>query len=152
MAAPTVKTAKDEKRHADWVDGAGTFLQGGRMARVLLIDDDAEVRDMVRKALRSAGHEVIVSEDGREGAKCFRKTPADVVITDMVMPNEDGIETIKALKREFPDVRIIAMSGGSARGGMLSAARHLGAVAVIEKPFTKTELLDAVEKALVRAD
>src|SRR5438105_4781478 len=105
------------------------------MARILIIEDDPQVRAMLEAFVRSAGHEVSVSEDGQQGTTSFRKKPADVVITDLVMPNQDGIETIVAFKKEFPKVPIIAMSGGSARDPILSAATKLGAVAILEKPF-----------------
>jgi len=118
------------------------------MARVLLIEDDPGVRTTVERLLSSAGHKVILAADGREGVRLFRANPADLVITDLVMPNQDGIETIIALTREFPKVPIIAMSGGSAKEGMLSASALLGAVAVLEKPFSNEDLLDAVRQAL----
>ena len=118
------------------------------MARILLIEDDPGVRTTVERLLSSAGHKVILAADGREGVRLFRANPADLVITDLVMPNQDGIETIAALKREFPNVPIIAISGMTAKQGTLSAARHLGAVAVLEKPFTNEDLVKVVREAL----
>ena len=81
------------------------FSRSRLMGRILLIEDDPSVRLILERMIISAGHEITVSENGQQGTTSFRKKPADVVITDLVMPEQDGIETILALKREFPDVR-----------------------------------------------
>ena len=118
------------------------------MARVLVIEDDPEMRKSLEKTLQSAGHEVVLAADGHEGMKHFRSLPSDVVITDLFMPNQDGIETMINLRREFPAVKIVAISGNISAGAMLSVAKRLGAVVVLEKPFDIDALLAAVNKAL----
>jgi CheY-like chemotaxis protein len=118
------------------------------MARILVIDDDLDMRAMLEQTLRSAGHEVILAADGREGVERHRTSPADLVITDIYMPKQDGLETIRAFRRRFPEVAIIAMSGRVFAVTMLSIAQDLGAVGVLLKPFVRDELLAAVAKAL----
>jgi len=118
------------------------------MARILVIDDDADMRELLAETLRSAGHEVALAADGREGVREYRAKAADLVITDLYMPNQEGLETIIELRRCFPEVAIIAMSGKLAAATMLSIAQKLGAVAVLQKPFVADELLSAVGKAL----
>lgn len=83
---------------------------------VLVIDDEDLVRDMLRRALESAGIEVVVAADGREGLKAYLANPTDVVVTDILMPEKEGIETIIELKREHPNVKIVAISGGDPAG------------------------------------
>ena len=118
------------------------------MARILVIDDAAEIRTLLEATLQSAGHEVVLAADGREGLRQYRAQPADLVITDLYMPIQDGLETIIQLRKEFPTVRIIAMCGKSTAMPMLSAAQRLGAVAVLQKPFLPDELLAEVAKVL----
>ena len=118
------------------------------MARILVIDDDADMRTLLEQTLQSAGHEVVLAADGREGVEQYRASPADLVLTDLYMPNQAGLETIIQLRKESPGVRIIAMCGKPTAMPMLSAAQRLGAVALLEKPFSSDQLLSAVEKAL----
>ena len=118
------------------------------MARIIVIDDDADMRAMLEQTLRSAGHEVILASDGREGVERYRAEPADLVLTDLYMPNQGGLDTIVQLHKESPALHIIAMCGKLTAMPMLSAAERLGAVAVLQKPFVAEELLAAVEKAL----
>ena len=118
------------------------------MARILVIDDDPDMRALLEQTLQSAGHEVVSAADGREGMGQYRIKPADLVITDLYMPNQEGLETIVQLRKESPEVHIIAMCGKPTAMPMLSAAQHLGAVAVLQKPFVADELLAAVGKAL----
>ncbi len=122
------------------------------MARILVIDDDADTRAMLEQILTSAGHEVILAADGREGVERYRTNPTDLVITDLYMPNQDGSETIQELRSCFPTVAIIAMSGGndseSGSGALLSIAQNVAAVGILHKPFLTEELLVAVAKAL----
>jgi len=82
------------------------------MARILLIDDDAPVRRTLRKMLERQGYEVEEAPDGKAGLTLYQENPADLIITDLIMPEMEGIETIMELRRRFPDVKIIAMSGG----------------------------------------
>ena len=85
------------------------------MARILLLDDDRALRDVVRMILEEAGHVVNDAPDGRAGVEMYRESPSDIVITDIRMPEKTGNETILELRAEFPDVKIIAMSGGCGR-------------------------------------
>jgi DNA-binding response OmpR family regulator len=118
------------------------------MAQILVIDDDPSIRATIEQILQSAGHTIISAVDGKEGIGLFRTNPADVVITDLYMPNQEGVETIRELRSRFPKVVIIAMSGRPTAGTMLSIAQKLGAVAVLQKPFLPLEILAAVTKAL----
>jgi DNA-binding response OmpR family regulator len=118
------------------------------MARILVIDDDPDMRAMLEQILKSAGHEVILAADGREGVEQYRTKATDLVITDLYMPNQEGLETIREFRTRFPEVAIIAMSGKDAAVTMLSIAQKFGAVAVLHKPFLTDELIAAVAKAL----
>ena len=121
------------------------------MARILLIDDDAVTREMLGKLLENAGHEVVEAANGAVGTALFRKSPADVVITDILMPEKEGIETILELRREYPDVKIIAVSGGGTRlpsHSCLRAAEVAGANRSFAKPLNVSGLLTAVSELL----
>ena len=118
------------------------------VARILVIDDDADMQAMLEQTLTSAGHEVSLAADGRQGVVQFLIKPADLVITDIYMPNQEGLETIAELRRRFPAVRIIAMSGREAATTMLAIAQKLGAVEVLQKPFVADELLAAAARVL----
>ena len=120
------------------------------MAKILVIDDSEDIRVLLHQALQSAGHSVIEAADGDLGLKAFREHQPDLVITDIVMPNKEGLETIMELRREFPAVKIVAMSGGT-RGMVISflpAAKKLGADYTLPKPFNLGELLAIVDEAL----
>jgi CheY-like chemotaxis protein len=122
--------------------------------RILLVDDDASVRDLLEAVLTEAGFEVIAAGDGDEALRLWRKlNGADLAIVDMFMPRKDGIETIIELKTHSPAVPIIAMSGGGRDKELdiLRSAKTLGAVLTLEKPFHTREILDLVTKALVTA-
>ncbi len=116
------------------------------MARILVFDDDPEMREAVRGILEEAGHEVEEAPDGEHGMQLYREQPSDIVITDIRMPQKTGNETIMELRSEFPYVKIIAMSGGGTVGADLymQVARKLGADFAITKPFAPDELLSAV--------
>ena len=103
---------------------------------------------MLEQTLKPAGYEVILAADGREGVERYRASPVDLVITDLYMPNQEGLETIGELRRRFPEVAIIAMSGNAAAVTMLSIAQKFGAIGMLHKPFAADELIAAVEKAL----
>ena len=127
------------------------------MARILVIEDQADLRVLTQQALESAGHEVIPAADGAEGLALQRKSPADLVITDLFMPEKEGIETIHELKQEFPRVKVIAMSGGgsggraaSVLGSLSTAANALGVDAFLPKPFDFRTLLESVRHVLQR--
>lgn len=117
------------------------------MTSVLVVDDEDQIRLVIREALERAGYAVEEARDGKEGLERYRNNPADVVLMDILMPDQDGLESIVALRREFPGVRVIAMTGGSnIVGGMnfLEVAKMLGARRTLRKPFQIHALLNAV--------
>ena len=118
--------------------------------RVLVIDDDEQMRKLLRQVMEWAGYEVMEAEDGRAGMKMQQKLQADLVITDLIMPEQEGLETITALKNLYPAVRIIAISGGGRIGpeAYLPAAKELGADRVFSKPFDVKELAHTVKELL----
>ncbi len=120
------------------------------MARILIIDDDAQLRKMLRQTLERAGYGVEEAPDGMEGMKIYRQEPMDLIITDLIMPEKDGIETIIELRKGFPEVKIIAMSGGGRIGpeDYLNMAKGLGAMRIFSKPIEREELLKAVRELL----
>jgi len=120
------------------------------MARILIIDDEPQIRSMLMLMLERDGYEVIEAPDGVEGIKIYRQNPADLIITDLIMPNKDGIGMIIDLKKEFPDVKIIAMSGGGLNkpDGYLKGAKKLGAACTLTKPIDREEMLEAVRDTL----
>ena len=116
------------------------------MARILVVDDEPEIRIMLRQMLEESGHEVEEATNGEEASLLFRKSPADAVILDIVMPVQEGIETIIELRRDFPEAKIIAISGGAriAPDSYLQIAKRIGALHTFSKPFDKNEMLSAV--------
>lgn len=120
------------------------------MARILVIDDDAAVRSIIGRILERARHDVEYAANGAEGLQKFRSDPPDLVITDLYMPEKEGIETIQEMRAEGPDLRILAVSGGllGDTSGPLTDAELLGASATLAKPFTSEELLNAVDRLL----
>ena len=116
------------------------------MARILVVDDEPMLRGVVRKMLERNGHEVVDAADGALGIEAYRQLPTDIVLTDIVMPNKDGIQLIIELKKEFPSVRLIAMSGGArtSERDFLEVAKQYGVRQVLQKPFSRTELEAAV--------
>jgi len=110
--------------------------------KVLVIDDEPGIRDIIAHFLRDAGHEVVEASDGRSGQDLFRAYQPDLVMTDIMMPGRDGIEIIRTLQAEKPGTRIIAISGGSfGNCDFLDMAGKLGATATLAKPFRRDELL-----------
>ena len=121
------------------------------MAKILVIDDEIQVRTYIRKILEAEDHEVFEAANGEIGLKMYQENPVDLIITDIVMPEKEGIEIIIELKRECPDVKIIAISGGSGNFGSenyLCLAKELGAAKTISKPFVSEELLKIVREVL----
>ena len=119
------------------------------MARVLVIEDDESVREYVVASLTAGGHTVSTAMNGKEGLAIFRGDPADVVITDIVMPEQDGVGVVMALRAEFPDVPIIATSGNVMYSSLyLGLARKLGARRILQKPFSPKQLLAIVAEVL----
>ena len=121
----------------------------GRMARILFIDDDPPTLDLFGQILKGAGHEVIMARDGVTGIALYRKNPTDLIITDIMMPVKDGMEVISELKRDFPQVKIIAISGSDReerREFFFDVSRILGAKRTFEKPIDPVALLQAVRE------
>ena len=118
------------------------------MARILIIDDDIKFLKMFRQMLERAGHEVLIALNGRIGVELFRKNRTDLIITDIFMPEKEGVEIVRELKKEFPMVKIIVMSGGGKRleFGYLEAAEMLGADRSFNKPFERQEMLAAIQE------
>src|SRR5580704_16236460 len=117
------------------------------MADILIIDDEPEMRFVLTHILQGAGHSVREAQDGREAIDEFRRKRPALIISDILMPNVEGIETISTLRREEPSIPIIAISGGVAPL-YLQAAAKLGATASLEKPFSVDALRSLVEKLL----
>ena len=121
------------------------------MARILLIDDDNEVRTMLRLTLAHFGHTVIEARNGREGLELFKTVNADLVITDIVMPEKEGLEVlIKLRAKQVPPVKIIAISGGGRQkaADYLRLAKLMGAARVLAKPFSNEVLLAVIDELL----
>ena len=120
------------------------------MGSILVIDDDQAMRSTIRKILEREGHEVREASDGEAGLRVHRDRPADVVVTDVIMPGKEGIETVLELREDYPDVRILVISGGGTvlAESTLSDAEALGADASLSKPFTVDQLRNAVNALL----
>jgi len=118
------------------------------MARILIIDDDPDMRSLLEHTLKSSGHEIEMAADGKEGLMLYDAKRPDIVITDLYMPTKGGLETIIELRRRSPQVPIIALSGTGAAEKMLAIAQKFGAFAIIHKPFTAEELERVVRKAI----
>ena len=120
------------------------------MARILVIDDNEMVRDILSDLLEEEGHEVRTATEGRGGLALLENFVADVVITDILMPGQEGIETIQELRANNPETKIVAISGGGTRYGVsfLDMAEKLGAHATLSKPIDATELSALIERLL----
>lgn len=120
------------------------------LAHILLIDDDNNARKVLRKMLERMGHTVTEAVDGSKGIKAYNKNEIDLVVTDIVMPEKEGIEMIFEMRRINPEVKIIAMSGGGTLGSMeyLEMAEKLGARRSISKPIKYQDFLETIEETL----
>ena len=119
------------------------------MARILLIDDDNSLRKVIAMALTDAGHQVRQAKDGSEGVACFRAEQFDLVITDLIMPKKEGIETITDLRRACPGLPIIAISGEQKNSELyLNLAKQIGATRTLLKPFEIAELRRTIDEIL----
>ena len=117
-----------------------------KMAKILVFDDEPSILLMIKKMLERAGHEVDMALNGREGMELLEKNKPDLVITDIIMPEKEGLETIMTLRKKYPEIKIIAISGGGRIGpeGYLPSAKHLGADMVFQKPLVQKEFMEAV--------
>lgn len=116
------------------------------MKKILIIDDDHHILLMIKKMLERAGFEVDLASNGNEGLELFKRIPADLVITDIIMPEKEGLETIREMKRLSSDLKIIAMSGGGkiSADNYLETAKIFGASKVLQKPFSQKTMILAV--------
>lgn len=122
------------------------------MAKILLVDDDESLRSALTKALERMGHEIRTAENGRKAMQVHRDWLPTLILTDLIMPEQEGLETIQAVRAKDKTVKIIAMSGGgrSNPNDYLEIARHLGANAILPKPFSMEEL-DSVLNGVLAA-
>lgn len=120
------------------------------MARIIIVDDEPLICEMLEEVLTGAGYEVVCAMDGRKAAKLMQEASFDLVITDILMPEKDGLETIEAVRKNHPDAKIIAISGGSPirETDLLGWASGLGAAYTFQKPVACEELLAAVNDCL----
>lgn len=120
------------------------------MATILIIDDQVDMRKLLRRALESFGHQVLEADDGKKGMDLCRETLPDLILTDIFMPEKDGLETIRELRKIHPKLKVLAMSGGGTMGNMdvLRIARAMGAYKVLAKPFSMIDLKETISAAL----
>ncbi|WP_413203572.1 response regulator [Rhodospirillum sp. A1_3_36] len=117
--------------------------------RILVIDDEDLARFTLREMLVSLGHEVLEARDGREGLARLGPGGVDLVVTDILMPNMDGVEFVMTARKDWPNLKVIAISGGGRTRNLdfLELAKDYGAAATLSKPFNKADLLSALEAA-----
>jgi CheY-like chemotaxis protein len=123
------------------------------MASILIADDDESIRTLLGQMFRADGHTVQAAAGGLEALKACRDRKFDLLFCDLFMPGMEGLETIRGLRKEFPHLRVVAMSGGafSYGGDLLQVARMMGAAAILEKPFRWEEVKRALEQVLLTA-
>jgi len=120
------------------------------MKRILIIDDETNILLMLKKMLERAGYEIDLASNGEEGLRLFRNAPSDLVITDIIMPEKEGLETIREMRKMQPEMKIIAMSGGGkiSADNYLETAKIFGASRIMEKPFTQQAMVSTVKELL----
>ena len=123
------------------------------MQKILIIDDEPHILLMLKKMLERVGYEIEIATNGVEGIRLFKESGSDLVITDIIMPEKEGLETIREMRRIKSDLKIIAMSGGGkvSADNYLQIARIFGAAESIAKPFTQEEMVSAVQSLLEQA-
>jgi two-component system response regulator (stage 0 sporulation protein F) len=117
-------------------------------ATILIIDDEEIIRVLLRSPLEAAGHEVVEAANGREGLELYRRRPADLVITDIIMPGLNGLDMLLELTREFLHAKVIAISGAGGEKNVLDVAKALRARQTFQKPFSMLHLLGVVRYEL----
>ena len=120
------------------------------MPRILIIDDDASMRLALRHALERRGHQVAEAADGQSGLAAYQRTVFDLVVTDIIMPGMEGLETVLALRKFSPHLKIIAMSAGGKgdANNYLELAEHFGATRTLRKPFEAEAFISTVDAVL----
>ncbi|RPJ09930.1 MAG: response regulator [Deltaproteobacteria bacterium] len=120
------------------------------MKRILVVDDEAQIRTMLTQMLEQEGYTVFTAENGEEGLAMVGRHAFDLVVTDMIMPVKDGLKFIMELIRDYPDLKILAISGGGAIKAerYLTMAGYLGDIATLEKPFKRDAFLELVRKQM----
>ena len=120
------------------------------MARILVVDDEVQIRILLRELLQQEGYDVEEARNGEVALEIMRKKPVDLIIMDLLMPNKEGIETIREVHQHFPGLKIIAISGGGRLGPdtYLKMAKGMGALRTFKKPIPQNELLEAVRDLL----
>jgi CheY-like chemotaxis protein len=148
----TMPFAIDQRPEPDDPPGSlprvGDARTGSKRKRILVVDDAEMARDLLRRMLERAGFDVISSVNGRDGLARFRQSKIDVVITDIMMPEMDGIELTRALVSEDPNAKIVVLSGTEDRINLFKMALELGAKAALQKPVMRRELVEAVRQVL----
>lgn len=120
------------------------------MSRILVIEDDVMLSKMMQQMLEHEGHDVLVATDGKEAGQYYQEGNLDLVITDVLMPEKDGLEVIMEIRGKMPQVKIIAISGGGriSHTDYLVAAKRLGAHRTLAKPFVRQDLINALNELL----
>ncbi len=120
------------------------------MKKILIVDDDDLIRDLIYEILEPQGYQILLAENGNRALEILDKEEIDLIVTDIIMPDKEGIETILDIKKRLPHAKIIAMSGGGQleANSYLSMAKRLGVNATLTKPFTPVKLLSMVQEIL----
>lgn len=120
------------------------------MARILVVEDDDQVRRLIDQILQRAGHDVVSAPDGSDALRLFDREDFDLIITDLIMPEMEGMQTIRELRKKDKSIPLIAMSGGGRMNAddYLDTARIIGADRTFRKPFSRADLLTAVDELL----
>jgi DNA-binding NtrC family response regulator len=120
------------------------------MAKILVVDDEDSIRDLLRKSLEKRGYSVSTASNGDEALAVLLQEEIDLLITDLVMPDKEGLEVIREVRKQLPNVKVIAISGGGRVGPVpyLTAAKHLGALRTFSKPISIQEIVSAIDDIL----
>ena len=120
------------------------------MATILIIDDEASIRNLLKEVLEKASHRVLEASDGQEGLTLYQQNNVDLVLMDILMPGTDGLETTLQLTREYLDAKVIAMTGAQGDKNFLDVAKLFGARRVFEKPFDLDKFVQAINEELAK--
>ena len=118
------------------------------MAQILIIEDESSVLQLIKEIVQNAGHSALCATNGKEGLDAYRQHDIDLVITDIVMPQKDGVEAIREIRNHDPEASVIAITGYRGQFNRLPAAEYVGAQKTLVKPFSQKELIAAVDDIL----